>query len=126
MEGQGKKTNIDGSVAMYGSNVYYGDGFVVLQCVDVNTLQPVWSVNPGDNIDATPALDLENGTDLALYTGTTVYNLRREGACVLSKVNGLTGEILWSYTVPECTYLPTTIWVWKPAPWWVRKASAIW
>jgi len=101
---QEKKGNIDGSVAMYGSYVYYGDDFGILQCVDVNTLKPVWSLNTGDNIDATPALDLENGTDLALYTGTTVYNLRREGSCILRKVNGLTGEEIWNYTVPECTY----------------------
>ena len=89
---------------MYGSYVYYGDEFGVLQCVDVNTMTPVWSLNTGDNIDATPALDLENGTDLALYTGTTVFNLRRDGSCILRKLNGLTGEEIWSYTVPECTY----------------------
>lgn len=103
-KGQEKKGNIDGSVAMYGSYVYYGDEYGVLQCVDVNTMSPVWSLNLGDNIDATPALDLENGTDLALYTGTTIYNQRKNGSCVLSRIDALTGEVVWSYTVPECKY----------------------
>ena len=103
-KGQEKKGNIDGSVAMYGSYAYYGDEYGVLQCVDVNTMSPVWSLNLGDNIDATPALDLEYGTDLVLYTGTTINNQRKNGACVLSRINALTGEVVWSYTVPECKY----------------------
>lgn len=41
---------ITGSVAAYGDYVYYGDDSGVLQCVDLNTMQPVWAISLGDSI----------------------------------------------------------------------------
>lgn len=99
-----KKSNIDASVAMYGSYVYFGDESGLLQCVDVNTMTPVWSFNTGDNMDATPALDLDANGDLSLYTGTTVFSMRREGKCTLRRIDALTGAVVWSYDVPEVEY----------------------
>ena len=50
VKGQDKKnTNIDSSVAMYGSYVYFGDQAGIVQCVNINTMTPVWVVNMGDN-----------------------------------------------------------------------------
>ena len=42
-------TNINASVAVYNNYVYYGDIGGILQCVDLNTLTPVWAVDTGDS-----------------------------------------------------------------------------
>lgn len=97
-------TNIDASVAMYNNYVYYADQQGVVQCVDVNTLTPVWAVDTGDNVDATPALDVENGSDVALYTGNTIMN-ETKGVCTIRRLNALTGEQVWAYEVPELAYV---------------------
>lgn len=100
-----KNTNIDGSVAMYNQYVYYGDDTGVLQCVDVNTLQPVWAVKTDDNIDATPALDFEESTQtLALYTGNTIQRQGKKGVCTIRRYDALTGMLDWEYQVPELAY----------------------
>ncbi|MEG2701940.1 MAG: PQQ-binding-like beta-propeller repeat protein, partial [Clostridia bacterium] len=97
-------TNIDASVAAYNNYVYYGDQGGIMQCVDINTLTPVWAVNTGDNIDATPALDAEDESTVALYTGNTILNQGKKGVCTIRRLNALTGAEDWSYVVPELAY----------------------
>ncbi len=86
---------ITGSVAAYGDYVYYGDDSGVLQCVDVNTMQPVWVVALGDSIMATPALECDDNGNVSLYVGTTINKTGRSGQVRLMKINALTGETLW-------------------------------
>jgi len=86
---------ITGSVAAYGDYVYYGDDSGVLQCVDVNTMQPVWAVTLGDSIMATPALECDDNGNVSLYVGTTINKTGRSGQVRLMKINALTGETLW-------------------------------
>ena len=99
-----KNTNIDGAVAMYGSYAYFGDQSGYVQCVDVNTLAPVWTVDTGDNVDATIALDMENETTVALYTGNTILNQGRSGVCTIRRLDALTGKQAWAFTVPDLVY----------------------
>ncbi len=99
-----KGTNIDGAVAMYGSYAYFGDQSGIVQCVDVNTLTPVWAVNTGDNVDATIALDMENESTVALYTANTIVSQGRSGVCTIRRLDALTGKQAWAFTVPELTY----------------------
>ena len=104
-KGQEKKyTNINGSVAMYGSYVYYADKTGILQCVDVNSLTPVWAVNLGDDVEATPALDMEDENTVALYIGNTILLQRKKGVVNLNRINALTGEIEWTYEVTDAKY----------------------
>jgi len=99
-----KYANIDGSVAMYDNYVFYADRYGILQCVDINTMSSVWAIDTGDKTDATPALDMEESGLLALYTGNTYYRRYKSSVCNLRKVDGLTGEVLWTYDVPDLTY----------------------
>ena len=101
-----KYTNIDASVAMYDNYVYFGDRYGLLQCVDINTMSPVWVVDTEDKIDSTPALDLESDGSLAIYTGNTYYRRYKSSVCNLRKLDAMTGEILWTYDVPDLTYNP--------------------
>lgn len=96
---QNTKTGIDGSVAMYGNYAYYADAAGILQCVDVNTMKPVWAVETDDNTDATVALDFDEDGTLALYTGNTVKEQGKDGICTIRRLNALTGEQEWPYTV---------------------------
>ncbi len=92
-------TGIEGSVAMYGNYAYFADAIGILQCVDVNTMKTVWAVDTDDNTDATIALDFDEDGALALYTGNTVKEQGKNGACTIRRLNALTGEQEWSYTV---------------------------
>ena len=89
---------------MYGSYVYYADKSGILQCVDVNSLTPVWAANLGDDVEATPALDMEDESTVALYTGNTILLKRKQGVVNLNRINALTGEIEWTYEVPDVKY----------------------
>ncbi len=93
------QTGVEGSVAMYGNYAYFADATGILQCVDVNTMQPVWAVNTDDNTDATIALDFDADGALALYTGNTVKEQGKNGICTIRRLNALTGRQEWSYTV---------------------------
>lgn len=98
-----KKTNtvIEGSVAMYNNYVYYGDQAGILQCVNVNTLQPVWALDLDETLESTPALDVTD-SDVSLYTGNA---LTSKGTCAIYRINALTGQIVWTYEVPELAYV---------------------
>ena len=107
LAGEQKKTltNIDASVAMYNNYVYYGDQAGILQCVDVNTLTPVWVVDTDDNIDSTPALDIEDGEKVVLYTGNTITNrTQRSATAAIRRIDALTGKVEWVYEVPDLIY----------------------
>ncbi len=99
-----KSTNVDGAVAMYGSYVYFADQTGILQCVDINSLTPLWAVDTGDNTDATIALDMEDDSTVALYTGNTILNQGRKGVCTIRRYDALTGAETWAYEVPDLTY----------------------
>jgi outer membrane protein assembly factor BamB len=99
-----KATNVDGSVAMYGSYVYFADQTGILQCVDINSLTPLWAVDTGDNTDATVALDMEDDSTVALYTGNTILSQGRKGVCTIRRYDALTGAQAWAYEVPDLAY----------------------
>ena len=104
-----KNTNIDGAVAMYGPYVYFADQTGILQCVDVNTLTPVWAADTGDNTDAAVALDMENDSTVALYTGNTLLNQGRTGVCTIRRYDALTGKQAWAFQVPDVAYTTTAL-----------------
>lgn len=95
-------TNINGSVAMYNHYAYYGDQFGVVQCVDINTLKPVWAVCLDDTVESTPALDIQ-GEEISLYIGNAVETDKTR-SCDFNCYDALTGALKWSYSVPETGY----------------------
>ncbi len=99
-----KNTNIDGAVAMFKQYAYFGDHSGIVQCVDVNTLTPVWAVNTGDNVDATVALDKEGEFTVALYTANTILNQGKDGVCTIRRLDALIGLQAWAFTVPDLSY----------------------
>ncbi len=92
--------SIESSVAMYGPYAFIADKQGLIRCVDTTSMKTVWAFDAGDNTDATPALDLENGDALALYTATTVFaRSRRAGDAVIRRLDALTGEEAWRFEI---------------------------
>ena len=78
-----------------------------LCCLDLNTLQMVWTKVLGDDSDITPVVNEENGIPY-VYIGTEVDNQGGTGeycgAAYIYKVNGLTGETVWQSSEPCYTF----------------------
>lgn len=90
---------IESSVAIHDNLVYFADNSGHITCVNLHTLQPLWTFNSGDDTDASVVLEVENGTPF-LYTGNEVDFQGTSGTCTIRKLNGLTGQEVWKQTFP--------------------------
>ena len=98
----------ENSPVMYKNYLYLADNGGLLQCIDINTLEPVWIANVYDDTDATIVLE-ETDKGVFIYTGNEA-DLRCIGKpqpsyadCQLRKFNALTGELIWEKSY-ECIY----------------------
>jgi hypothetical protein len=89
---------VEDSPLAYGNYVYFTDNGGWLQCVDLNTMQPVWVQDVTDDSDATMVLE-EDGPGVYLYTGSEIDKSLERGSgagnAYIRKINALTGEIVW-------------------------------
>jgi hypothetical protein len=98
---------IESSPAIYKNLMYFNDNGGTMQCIDLNTLKPVWIYETGDDTDATTVIE-ETGNGVFLYTANQV-DKRGEGGknpkadCNIRKFNALTGELIWQKDY-ECVY----------------------
>lgn len=107
MDGQ-KLFGIESSIAIYNHYGYYSDNSGILHCIDLNTLQPVWSRQLADDSDVTPVLE-NTEAGLFLYTATEVDWQQDiigtyQGDAHVYKINALTGEVVWDSTYPCYTW----------------------
>lgn len=94
------QTSIESSVAMYDKYVFMADSYGALRCVNTDTMRTVWALDAGDNTDSSIALDFDESGNLWLYTGNT--NFARLGSkkdVSIRRINAMTGEIDWTYSV---------------------------
>jgi outer membrane protein assembly factor BamB len=105
-EADDKLVGTESSVAVYGQYAYYGDNGGRVQCVDISTMQPVWIADTGDKVAATVALEVETDGRVALYTGNTVVQRKRDSDVTIRRLNALTGDEEWAYTI-RCDYSET-------------------
>ncbi len=101
------KLGTESSAAYYRNLMYFTDNGGTLVCMDVNTLEPVWMADLGDDTDATPVLE-ETADGVFLYTGneidTRCYGTSSTSApCNLRKFDALTGKLIWQHDI-RCTY----------------------
>lgn len=90
---------IENSVAAYGKYAYFADNSGLLTCMDLNTMQPAWLFDVGDDTDASISLEQQDDGTVALYTVNEVDIQGSGGMCTIRKLDALTGEQLWSYSV---------------------------
>ncbi len=84
----------ENSAAAYSHFAFFADNCGMLQCIDMNTLAPVWAQYLGDDTDASTAIDKEEN-DVFLYTGCEVDLRAQKSPAYLYKINAVTGEIVW-------------------------------
>lgn len=103
----GSRMGVESSIAVYGNYGYFVDNTMNLCCLDLNTLEMVWTKVLGDDSDVTPVVSEENGIPY-VYIGTEVDNQGGTGeycgAAYIYKVNGLTGEEVWASSEPCYTF----------------------
>lgn len=88
------KRGIENSIAIYKNYGYFADNDGMLQCLDLNTLKPVWVLNVNDDTDST--IVLEKGEDvLNLYTACEVDHQGSGGYSYVRKIDATSGKILW-------------------------------
>lgn len=88
------KRGIENSAAIYRNFAYFADNDGIFQCLDLNTLKPVWARNVTDDTDSTTVLD-EEGDTVFLYTGCEVDRQGKKGKAYIRKINALTGKLVW-------------------------------
>lgn len=88
------RLGIENSVATYANLAYFADNNGIIQCVDLNTLEPVWYVDGFDDIDASLTLDIIDNTPY-VYCGNEVDHQGSKGIVKLKKINGFDGSIVW-------------------------------
>ena len=103
----GSHMGVESSIAVYGNYGYFMDNTMNLCCLDLNSLEMVWTKVLGDDSDITPLINEENGIPY-VYIGTEVDNQGGTGeyfgAAYIYKINGLTGETVWQSSEPCYTY----------------------
>ena len=93
--GRNAKTGIPSSLAAYGDYVFFGDLNGTLQCVDMNTMQPVWALDMEDSVVANVSLECGDNGEVYLYAGNVINKRERSGQIKLVKIDAMTGTIIW-------------------------------
>ncbi|MCX7746471.1 MAG: pyrrolo-quinoline quinone [Clostridia bacterium] len=88
----------ENSVAIFRNFAYFADNSGTLQCVDLNTLQPVWVANVTDDTDGTIGID-ESAEEVSLYTACEVDRQGKNGFSYIRKFEALSGKLLWEKKV---------------------------
>lgn len=98
----------ENSPVFYKNYLYLADNGGLLQCIDINALEPVWIANVEDDTDSTIVLE-ETKEGVFIYTGNEV-DIRcldkpqpTHAKCQLRKFNALTGELIWKKEY-NCVY----------------------
>jgi outer membrane protein assembly factor BamB len=86
---------IENSVAIYRNLAYFADNGGWMQCIDLNSLKPVWILNVSDDTDSTIVLEEEGENKVALYTACEVDKQGNKGKSYIRKIDALYGKVLW-------------------------------
>lgn len=95
---------VECSPVYYKNYIFFVDNAGYLQCVDLNTLEPVWIRDVDDDTDSTMVLE-DDGTGVFLYTACEVDLQGNNGYSFIRKINALTGKLIWEKSY-KCVYDP--------------------
>lgn len=87
---------IEATPGFFKNYMYIQDNNGTLQCIDVNTFEPLWVLDVTDDSDCALVLEVESDNSLALYTANEVDKQNKDGYSILRKIDAMTGEVLWS------------------------------
>lgn len=99
----GTKIGVENSPVIFRNYIYFADNSGLLQCVDLDTLKPVWLRNVDDDTDSTAALEPVSESEAYLYTACELDSQGENGFSYIRKIHALTGKLMWEKAV-ECSY----------------------
>ncbi|MBO4928771.1 MAG: PQQ-binding-like beta-propeller repeat protein [Clostridiales bacterium] len=100
---EGSQLGIESSMAVYDHYGWCTDNAGNLICIDLNTMELIWSRRLDDDSDVTPVIEEDNG-HVYLYTGTEVDWQKDivgnyQGASFTYKFDAMTGDYVWQTSV---------------------------
>lgn len=97
---QGVAPGIESSMAAYLNYGYVGDNHGNIICVNLDTMIPVWRYFLGDDTDATPVVQEEEGRPV-LYVACEVDRTDGDSAVArLAKLDAVSGDEIWLHCSP--------------------------
>jgi hypothetical protein len=93
---------MENSPAIFENYIYFADNSGLMQCIDLNTLKPVWVRYLNDDTDSSTVIEA-NGSNISLYTACQVDLQKEDGYSYIRKLDALSGEILWEKSY-KCDY----------------------
>lgn len=91
-----RREGIENSIAAFKNYVYFVDNGGYLQCVDINTLEPIWVRDVMDDTDSTIAIEESPSDKKAyLYTANEIDRQGQGGKSYIRKFDAMTGELIW-------------------------------
>ena len=89
---------MEDSPVMWKNYLYIADNGGTMLCVDVNTMQVVWTQDVVDDTNGSAVFSMEDGHPY-LYIGTSLHwspsKRLRLGDCPIFKLDAITGEYVW-------------------------------
>lgn len=89
---------IENSPTYYRNLMFFVDNGGTLQCLDINSMKPVWTYDVGDDTDSSTVIE-KNSDGVFLYTANQVDKRsqvsKKAENCNIRKFNALTGELVW-------------------------------
>lgn len=92
------KIGVENSPVIYKNYIYFADNSGLFQCVDLNTMKPVWIRDVTDDTDSSPVLE-ETEKGAYIYTACEVDRQGDNGASYIRKLDAMTGDLLWEKKV---------------------------
>lgn len=99
----GSGLGVENSPAAYRNLLYFVDNTGFLQCLDLNTLSPIWAYYVNDDTDSTMVIEELSDSEVHLYTACEVDLQKEGGYAYIRKFHALTGRLLWEKSV-KCYY----------------------
>ena len=101
-------TNIDhtigyeASTIIVGNYMYIGDNGGMFYCIDLNTMELIWTQYIKDDLNATPVFEWDADGQGYLYLATSMeYS---SNTVYIYKINASTGEFVWTKTYDNVVY----------------------
>lgn len=82
--------------------MFVADNGAYFFCIDLNTMQPVWVQDVGDDTNATPVFEWGDDGQGYIYTATSMEYAK--GTSYMYKLNANTGEVIWKKSYKDIPY----------------------
>lgn len=95
-----ERPGMENSMTVYNCYACFVDNSGLIQCVDINTMKPVWAGDVADDTDSTTVIEVEGDGEVMLYTANELDLRGDKDDCYIRKINVLTGTQEWRVDVP--------------------------